>query len=263
MSKINLCFTIFIFIIFLLSLKFVFKDFNFSFNSYSFYYLKSFFPPKISEEFLIEIIRNAFLTIFIATTSVFVSTLISIPLSVCITYKYSKSLLFRRKMDLVPNILRKFSRLNLIFFRSMPELILALFFVKFFGLGIISGILSIVTTYIGLTTKVFIEIIESENTKIPEGFLSTGSKKFQTFFYSTLLSSYKDFISYIVFRWECAIRTSLVIGIVGAGGLGQQLFFAMQTMKLNEVTSIIICLFCIVLLSEYISKYLRRHLINK
>ena len=247
-------------IIFFFSLKFVLSDFGFSLNSYTFYYLNSFFPPDTSKDFLVVLFKNAFLTVFIATVSVFVSTIISFPLSVCITYKLSKSFIFKKKEFLYTVLLRKISRFILIFFRSIPELILALFFVKFFGLGIISAILSIIIIYIGLITKIFIEIIEADNSRIYENLIINGTGKFQSFFYSILINSYKDFISYIFFRWECAIRTSIVVGIVGAGGLGQQLFFAMQTMKLNQVSSIIIALFLIVILSEFLSKFVRQRL---
>lgn len=247
-----------VFIIFIISTKFILGESNLKMDSqYVFIYLSSFFPPEHSTEFVIELLKNSFLTIWIATLSVLVATVFSIPIAIYTSNKFSESLLFKRKMDYESNFLRKLSRTTLIFIRSIPELILAIFFVRIFGLGFTSAVLSIIIIYTGLLSKVFIEIIDSDNSDLLAKNLYSGHGKLKSFFYITLTKSSNDFISYLIFRWECAIRTSIVIGIVGAGGIGQQLFFAMQTMELKKVSSIIICLIIIIMISDICSVKLR------
>lgn len=259
----NFFLIIIITVIFFISFNFISDDLTLSIDLVILKaYLASFFPPYTAKYFLVEVFKNAVITISIASVSVLISAIIAVPIAIYTSNKFSESLLFKRRMNLKSYLIRMFSKINLIFFRSIPELILAIFFVRIFGLGVLSAVLSIVIIYTGLMAKVYIEIIDSEGSNFLEKALYNGSGKFKNFLYVTLSICSKDFLSYMIFRWECAIRTSLVIGIVGAGGLGQQLFFAMQTMELNKVLTIIISLLIIVIFSDFTSKFLRERFLK-
>jgi phosphonate transport system permease protein len=110
----------------------------------------------------------------------------------------------------------------LIVLRSVPELVWALVFVRVVGLGPTAGVLAIALTYAGMLGKVYGEILESGEAHAakpaaqrrgpPAGLLLWAAAQLRA-----------ELGSYTVYRWECAIRSSVVLGFVGAGGLGQQL----------------------------------------
>ena len=216
-----------------------------------------FFPLEYSKEFLYTTIENTFITLSIATISIFISTLISLPMSVFCSSNLSSSTIFKNK-NKIKDLSRYFLRTNFLFFRSLPEIIVALLLVRILGLGVNAAILSIVITFTGFMTKVFIEIIDSSNSISSENLIRSGAGKFKVFFYTTLPICSKEIISYIVFRWECAIRTSLILGIVGAGGLGQQMELAIKMMDLNEVSTIVFVLIFLVYICDQISNFIRK-----
>ena len=216
-----------------------------------------FFPLEYSKEFLDRTIENTFTTVSIATISIFISTLIALPMSVFCSNNLSTSTIFKNK-NKIKGLIRYFFRTNFLFLRSLPELIVALLLVRILGLGINAAILSIVITFTGFMTKVFIEIIDSSNCIPFENLTKSGAGKFKVFFYTTLPICSKEIISYIIFRWECAIRTSLILGIVGAGGLGQQMEFAIKMMNLNEVSTIVLVLIFLVYICDKLSNFIRK-----
>ena len=107
-------------------------------------------------------------------------------------------------------------------------------------------------------SKVFVEIIDSTNPIPAENLIKNGVSRINAFIYGTLPQCSKDITSYLIFRWECAIRTSLVLGIVGAGGLGQQIEFAIKMMALHEVSSMLIALCFLVFLCDQFSSLVRK-----
>jgi NADPH:quinone reductase-like Zn-dependent oxidoreductase len=117
--------------------------------------------------------------------------------------------------------LRQVLRFVLIALRSIPELIWALIFVRVVGLGPTAGVLAIALTYGGMLGKVYGEILESGEAQATTTLLQNGSGRLQAFFYGLLPQNAAELTSYTVYRWECAIRSSVVLGFVGAGGLGQ------------------------------------------
>ena len=104
--------------------------------------------------------------------------------------------------------------------RSVPELVWALVFVRVVGLGPTAGVLAIALTYGGMLGKVYGEILESGETHATETLLRNGSSRLQAFCYGLLPQNAAELTSYTVYRWECAIRSSVVLGFVGAGGPG-------------------------------------------
>lgn len=103
--------------------------------------------------------------------------------------------------------------------RSIPELIWALVFVRVVGLGPTAGVLAIALTYGGMLGKVYAEILESGESHATQTLMRNGSGRLQAFVYGLLPSHAAELTSYTVYRWECAIRSSVVLGFVGAGGL--------------------------------------------
>lgn len=222
-------------------------------------FLAEFFPPALSPEFLQLVVREAWRTVAIATAGTFLALVLAIPLTLLSTTVLSVSALVGR-MHTLPFILRQLIRWLLILMRSVPELIWALVFVRVVGLGPAAGVLAIGLTYAGMLGKVYGEILESGDRESSTALLRNGAGRLQTFFYSVLPGSATELTSYTIYRWECAIRASTVLGFVGAGGLGQQMDNSMRMFNGSEVATMLIVFILLVGLADLLSTWMRRAL---
>lgn len=222
-------------------------------------FLGDFFPPKIEAEFLWLILRETWRTVAIATAGIALALFIAIPLTMLSTSALSISALPGR-MDRLPMIFRQAMRWLLILLRSVPELIWALVFVRVVGLGPTAGVLAIALTYGGMLGKVYAEILESGDSQVTNALLRNGAGRLQAFVYGLLPQSAAELTSYTVYRWECAIRSSAVLGFVGAGGLGQQMDNSMKMFNGSEVSTILIMFVLLVWLADFASGWLRKAL---
>ena len=145
----------------------------------------------------------------------------------------------------------------LIFLRSVPEIVWALLFVRAVGLGPTAGVLAIAITYSGMLGKVYAEIFESVDQRPAHALLHAGAGRLSAFFYGILPNAAAEVVSYTVYRWECAIRASVVMGFVGAGGLGQQIDLSMRMFAGAEVASMLLTFLVLVMLADGFSRLLR------
>ena len=222
-------------------------------------FLRDFFPPAVRADFLALVGRETWRTVAIATAGITLALLIAIPLALASTRVLSVSALSGR-MARGPFVLRQVCRWGLIVLRSIPELVWALVFVRVVGLGPTSGVLAIALTYGGMLGKVYGEILESGETHASDTLLRHGASRMQVFFYAVLPANAAELTSYTVYRWECAIRSSVVLGFVGAGGLGQQMDNSMKIFNAAEVSTMLLVLIALVALADRVSAFLRRSL---
>ncbi len=222
-------------------------------------FIASFWPLVADAEFLTMVARETWRTVAMATAGVTLALLVAVPLTLLNTRVLSISALSGR-MARGPYWLRQFVRWLLIVLRSIPELVWALVFVRVVGLGPTAGVLAIALTYGGMLGKVYGEILESGETHATQTLLRNGSGRLQAFFYGLLPTSAAELTSYTVYRWECAIRSSVVLGFVGAGGLGQQLDNSMKMFNGGEVASMLLVFIALVALADQVSAWLRKAL---
>lgn len=222
-------------------------------------FIGSFWPLAHESEFLLMVARDTWRTVAMATAGVTLALVIAIPLTLLNTRVLSVSALSGR-MARGPFWLRQSIRWLLIVLRSVPELVWALVFVRVVGLGPTAGVLAIALTYGGMLGKVYGEILESSETQPTETLLRNGSGRLQAFFYGLLPTSAAELTSYTVYRWECAIRSSVVLGFVGAGGLGQQLDNSMKMFNGGEVATMLLVFMALVALADRVSAWLRKAL---
>jgi len=222
-------------------------------------FLRSFWPPAHDPDFLMMVLRESWRTVAIATAGLSLALLIAVPATLMSTRVLSLSALSGR-MARGPFWLRQAVRWALIVLRSVPELVWALVFVRVVGLGPTAGVLAIALTYGGMLGKVYGEILESGETQATETLLRNGASRLQAFFYGLLPQNAAELTSYTVYRWECAIRSSVVLGFVGAGGLGQQLDGSMKMFNGGEVLSMLLVFVLLVAMADRISAGLRRSL---
>lgn len=220
-------------------------------------FLGDFFPPVLKPEFLAMVARESWRTIAIATAGMALALVLAIPLTLASTRMLSVSALTGR-MQAAPFIVRQAIRWLLILLRSVPELIWALVFVRVVGLGPAAGVLAIGLTYAGMLGKVYGEILESGEAHATTSLLRNGSGRLQAFFFGLLPQNATELTSYTVYRWECAIRSSAVLGFVGAGGLGQQMDNSMKMFNGGEVATMLLVFMLLVGLADLLSAWLRR-----
>jgi phosphonate transport system permease protein len=222
-------------------------------------FLGDFLPPKVEPEFLAMVAREAWRTVAIATAGIVLALLLAIPLTLASTAALSVSSLSGR-MHALPFAVRQAVRWLLIVLRSVPELVWALVFVRVVGLGPTAGVLAIALTYSGMLGKVYGEILESGETHATTSLLRNGAGRLQAFFYGLLPQNAAELTSYTVYRWECAIRSSAVLGFVGAGGLGQQMDTSMKMFAGSEVSTMLLVFILLVWLADLASSGLRKAL---
>lgn len=222
-------------------------------------FVGSFLPPALSSDFLLMLARETWRTVAIATAGVTLGLVLAVPLTLAATRSLSISALTGR-MAALPYAVRQLVRALLILLRSMPELVWALVFVRVVGLGPAAGVLAIALTYGGMLGKVYAEILESGDAQVTQTLLRNGASRLQAFAYGLLPQNAAELTSYTVYRWECAIRSSVVLGFVGAGGLGQQMDSSMKMFAGGEVMSMLVVFVLLVALADQLSAALRRAL---
>jgi phosphonate transport system permease protein len=223
------------------------------------HFIAGFWPPAHAPDFLALVAREAWRTVAIATAGLTLALLIAVPMTLLTTQVLSVSALSGR-MARGPFWQRQAVRWLLIGLRSVPELVWALVFVRVVGLGPTSGVLAIALTYGGMLGKVYAEILESGETQPTVTLLRNGSSRLQAFLFGLLPQNAAELTSYTVYRWECAIRSSVVLGFVGAGGLGQLLDGSMKMFNGGEVSTMLIVFVILVALADRTSAWLRKRL---
>lgn len=223
-------------------------------------FLADFLPPKLEPEFLRLVLREAWRTVAMATAGISLALLAAVPLALLATSSLSVSAL-AGKMGRAAALVRLGVRWLLLVLRSVPELVWALIFVRVVGLGATAGVLAIALSYAGMLGKVYAEILESGDGEPTRALLRNGAGRLQAFVYALLPQNAAELSSYTVYRWECAIRSSVVLGFVGAGGLGQQIDASMKMFNGGEVATLLLVFVGLVALADALSAALRKSLL--
>ncbi|MGZ5802360.1 MAG: PhnE/PtxC family ABC transporter permease, partial [Burkholderiaceae bacterium] len=199
-------------------------------------------------------------TVAMATAGLTLALLGAIPLTLIVTEQLSISRLGAGRMRPLAVLIRQTVRWLLVLLRSVPELVWALLLVRIVGLGPTAGVLAIALTYCGMLGKVYAEILESSDPHATTALLKNGSGRLAALFYGALPEAASELVSYTTYRWECAIRGSIVMGFVGAGGLGQRMDESMKMLAGGEVATMLLIFVFLVACADGVSKLLRRRL---
>ena len=221
-------------------------------------FLTGFLPPAMSGEFLGLLLRATLETLAMATAGIALAALLAIPLALAMTRSLSISRIGPASALWRGRTVRGVARALLMFLRAIPEVVWALLLVRALGLGPAAGVLALAITYGGMLGKVYAEILESSDTRPARALLEAGSGRLAALCYGLLPGAAQELASYTVYRWECAVRASVVMGFVGAGGLGQLMDQSMKMLNGGEASSILLMFLLLVLLADALSAGLRR-----
>jgi len=223
-------------------------------------FARGFWPPAHSPEFLAGIGRPLAETVAIAALGMGLALATGIPLALAAT-----SPGVARACGGRPGAGRRATwlgaRLALDVMRSVPEIVWALLFVRALGIGPGPGVLAIGVGYAGVVGKVFAEIFESAPREPAEALAAAGAPPRRAFGLGVLPAARPLLVSYALYRFDCALRASAVLGIVGAGGVGQQVELSLKMLRYDEVASWVVALFALVAGVDLASQLVRRRLL--
>ena len=198
-------------------------------------------------EILGEVAWQALVTIQIAWVGTLLSLIVALPLS------------FMAARNAAPSILLGLAtRFFFNFDRSIDVLIVALIFVSAIGLGPLAGTLAIAFHSIGSLGKLFTEAIEATDRGPIEALESVGANRAQVVRWGVVPQVLPYLISYTLYRLELNIRSAVVLGIVGAGGIGFLLLDNIRQFQYHNVSMILVFIICLVLVIDWASGRLRR-----
>jgi phosphonate transport system permease protein len=221
-------------------------------------FLAGFWPPSVSAEFLHLVAGSTVQTLAIATAGTALAFVMAAPLAFVATRALSVSRLGPGPHSRRGRWLRSAVRGVFTVLRAVPELVWALMFVRALGLGPTAGVLALAITYGGMLGKVYAEILESVDPRPARALLEAGSGRLAAFAYGLLPVAAPELVSYTVYRWECAVRASVVMGFVGAGGLGQLMDQSMKMLNGGEASTILAVFVVLVVVADVLSAALRR-----
>jgi phosphonate transport system permease protein len=221
-------------------------------------FVAGFFPPALSNEFLGLLLKATLETLAMATAGIALSFVIAAPLALLMTHSLSVSRIGPGPGRWRGELARHAARAVLTLLRAVPEVVWALVFVRALGLGPGAGVLALAITYGGMLGKVYAEILESTDTRPARALLEAGSGRLPALFYGLVPGAAQELASYTVYRWECALRASVVMGFVGAGGLGQLMDQSMKMLNGGEAGTMLLVFLGLVLLADALSAALRR-----
>lgn len=204
------------------------------------------FPPDWSV--LEELLKPALDTILMAFLGTVMGTFLSIPFAVAAASNIS------------PFWLRNLTRFLISLERALPEIIILLFLVAAVGLGVIPGVISLSIGAIGMLGKFLADAIEEIDSTSLDSIRSVGATRAQIIYYGVIPQIVPKIISYSLFRFELNVRLSVVIGAVGAGGIGYYLNYYFGLNEYRKALTALLFTTFLVVLSERISFYLRNQI---
>ncbi|MGP3590879.1 phosphonate ABC transporter, permease protein PhnE [Vagococcus sp. WN89Y] len=149
------------------------------------------------------------------------------------------------------------------FLRTMPELAWAVIFVMAFGIGAIPGFLALTLHTIGSLTKLFYEAVENAHERPVRGLASCGATHLQRIRFALWPQVKPVFLSYGFMRLEINFRSSTILGLVGAGGIGQELMTNIKLDRYDQVSITLLLIIIVVSMLDTLSGYLRQRVLGE
>lgn len=204
------------------------------------------FPPDFTTV-RSEMVTGIVESLVIAVIATGLGLLIAVPLS-----------LLAARNIMTKRILSTVTRLVMLAFRGIPELIIAVIFVSAMGLGPVPGTLALTVVTASFSAKLFAEALEEVDAAPREAVVAVGAGKIQEFFASVVPQFMPAFTGHFLYILDVNLRSSTVLGIVGGGGIGFLLLNSMRVLEFQTTGAIVISIFAIVLAIELIGNWVRQ-----
>ena len=204
------------------------------------------FPPDFSTV-RSEMVTGIVESVVIAVIATGLGLFIAVPLS-----------LLAARNIMTKKILSTVTRLLMLAFRGIPELIIAVIFVSAMGLGPVPGTLALTVVTASFSAKLFAEALEEVDAAPREAVVAVGAGRIQEFFASVVPQFMPAFTGHFLYILDVNLRSSTVLGIVGGGGIGFLLLNSMRVLEFQTTGAIVISIFAIVLAIELIGNWVRQ-----
>lgn len=216
--------------------------------------IKGLFKPDLSPRILSLAMISTFRTIAYAVTGMTIAIIIAFVFGILASGVLSKSQHGR-------TISKGFFRGLLGFMRAMHELIWAWLFVASIGLSPYAAIFALGIPYGGTLGRIFADMLNDVPKEPINALKASGASKLQILFYGYLPIAKIDMLSYTMYRFECAIRSSTIMSFIGLGGLGYQIQMALNDLNYNQVWTYLFFLIGLIVLIDIWSNLLRKRLL--
>jgi phosphonate transport system permease protein len=200
--------------------------------------------------YLLQVLEKMIETLEIGLWGTIVAIVVSLPLALWSACNYAPHPLVYTSARAVVSLLR-----------AIPEMISALFLVLAYGFGPAAGILALGLHAAGFLGKFYAEDIENADKGPQEALFAIGANKLKVLWFSVLPQVLPQYVAYTLYTLDRNVRMATIIGIVGAGGIGQELKGRYEMFNYGHVTTILIVLFITVFLLDRLSARLRKKLI--
>jgi phosphonate transport system permease protein len=212
-----------------------------------FNWLQKSWPPDLTE--IPIFLQRALETVAIATIGTTFAAIIALPIS------------FLAASNMNPNKPSYyFIRMILNALRGVDSFVFALIFVAAVGLGPFAGLLGVAIHTIGSMAKMFAEWIENAEMESIEALEASGCNRLKVIVYALLPDAWPSFTSVALYFWEFNVRASTVLGVVGAGGIGQELKNSMDLLDFSRLLTILVIISIMVTIIDRISVTFQRRL---
>ena len=211
-------------------------------------FVAEFFPPDLSSVFVSKVAWAAWETLAMSALGTIIAVVLGLALAVPASRMSSQD----------PAWVRSPTRWLLNALRAIPELVWAALLLISAGLGPMAGTLALAIHTSGVLGRLFAEAMENVPTGPGDALRTQGVGPLRVFFYATLPQVLPQLMSYTLYRWENNIRAAAVLGVVGAGGLGQLLSFHMGLFQMNKTATILAAMLLMVACVDTLSFGLRR-----
>ena len=210
-------------------------------------YGRDFLNPDFSD--WKPLVGQMWLTVQIALWGTFLAVFLAVPLALMASRNLSPAWLVwpvRRVMDLL---------------RSIPDLVIGTLFIVAVGLGPLAGVLAIALNTAGVLAKLFSEAVESIDKGPIEGVKATGANRLHEIVWGVIPQVAPLWTSFALYRFESNSRAATVLGLIGAGGIGQALFESLQAFEYRTVSTIALIIIVAVTLIDMLSQAMRKRLL--
>ncbi|MEO7152564.1 MAG: phosphonate ABC transporter, permease protein PhnE [Burkholderiaceae bacterium] len=211
-------------------------------------FMAGFFPPEASPAFLAKAWTALLETLAMSALGTLIAAVLGLAVALPAARLHAGD----------PAHARPYARLLLNALRSVPELVWAALLLISAGLGPFPGTLALALHTTGVLGRLFAESIENAAPGPAFALRSRGIGELRVFLYATLPQIWPQVVSYTLYRWENNIRAAAVLGVVGAGGLGQMLSYHLGLFQMRETSTVLIGMVALVALVDALSFMTRR-----